>query len=229
MGWFANLFRPFEPPTERQLRFAEALGISVTSRMSKQDVSQAIDQKKAADPRQYGKASGAIRRGSDRASAVANHSDRSSLSDSNAAWLKTDEGKEAVAAFKKWAKIVESEPYGIFIYRSPKTGRVEVDVAQLSEVDCDHNAQAQTRVVVSVSLPKVQQERGDAKRLHWIDDLGWFPVSNILLWEKLPASFADVDGCAVDHNADSDDKRWLKRYEAAVAKGTQLARQNRFR
>lgn len=229
MGWFANLFRPSEPPTEKQLRFAEALGISVTSRMSKQDVSRAIDDRKAADPRQYGKASGAIRRGSDRSIAVVNHSDRSSLSDSEVAWLKTDDGKLAVAAFKKWAKIVEPEPYGILIYRQPKTGRVEVDVAQLSEVHCDHDAHSHPQVVVSVLLPKVVHERGDAKRLHWIDDLGWLPVSNILLWEKLPASFTDVDGCAVDHNADSDDKRWLKRYEAAVAKGTQLAMQNRFR
>ncbi len=229
MGWFANLFRPFEPPTEKQLRFAEALGIAVTSRMSKQDVSRAIDQKKAADPRQYGKASGALRRGSGRAFAVANHSDQSSLSDSDVAWLKTDEGKQAVAAFRKWAKIVEPEPYGIFIYRHPTSGRVEVDVAQLCEVDCDHTSRAQAQVVVSVLLPKVEQVRGDAKRLHWINDLGWFPVSSILLWEKLPASFTDVDGCAVDHNADSDDKRYLKRYEAAVAKGLQLAKQNKFR
>ncbi len=229
MGWFANLFRPFEPPTERQLRFAEALGISVTSRMSKQDVSRAIDQKKSADPRQYGKASGAIRRGSERAMAVANHSDRSSLTDSDAAWLKTDEGKQAVAAFRKWAKIVEPEPYGILIYRQPRTGRVEVDVAQLCEVDCEHDSHSHPQVVVRVLLPKVLQERGDAKRLHWVDDLGWFPVAGVLLWEKLSASFTDVDGCAVDHNADSDDKRCLKRYEAAVAKGLQLAKQNKFR
>lgn len=226
MGWLSFLFgSPFEPPTEKQLRFAAALGITVTKRMSKQDVSAAISAKQAADPKTYGKASGKLATGSRRAEAVVGGPGLPT-SGADAKWLKTPEGREVTALYKRWARIVESEPYGIFVYRQPVTGRIELDVARVSAADCDHDESSRVRVILDVSLPKTARDpQTGGEVLEWCEHLDWYPAADVLLWHKLPESFGDVEGCSVGRDATTDDRRQLKRYEAAIEKGREMAKE----
>jgi hypothetical protein len=228
VGWFSRLFGSFDPPTERQLRFAAALGIAVTRGMSKQDVSAAIDRKKAADPKAFGKASGQLARGSRRSLALQADADGSlgtySSQQADAAWLKTPEGRKVAALYKRWEKVVDPEPYGIFVYRQAGTGKVYSDVARVSGVDSDHDAAGHVRVLLDVSLPEVVTCRSSGQPiLEWSKNLGWFPADDVVVWKKLPESFSDVDGCWVGRDATAADARQLARYEAAVEKGVALA------
>jgi hypothetical protein len=228
MGLFSWLFGRFEPPTDRQRRFAEALGIPITRGMSKQDVSAAIDRKKAADPKAFGKASGKLAKGSRRATALQAAIDGSSgdysSGEADTAWLKTPEGRKAASLYRQWEKVSEPEPYGIFVYREPGTGQVYSDVARISGVDSDHDATGRVRVLLDVSLPEVVICQSSRQRvLEWSKDLGWFPAEDVVAWKKLPESFSDVDGCWVSSDATAAHRRQLSRYEAAVEKGAALA------
>jgi hypothetical protein len=226
MNWFSNLFKPFQPPTASQRRFAEALGITVTARMSKDDVSRVIDEKKAAEPKAFGKASGMIRKGRERASALINSDSPEVNEESGAAWLKTPEGKALAKELKKWERITKSEPYGILVYRHHQTRKVEIDVARIAGVNCNHNAQSQVQLFLDVALPQTVRDACGFTVLEWSKHLGWFPMVDVLLWQKLPESFADVDGCIVGRDADGENRRQLKRYEDAIEKGRRMMKEN---
>jgi hypothetical protein len=228
MRWLTRLFGWFDPPTDRQLRFAESLGIKVTKWMSKQELSAAIDKQKAIDPKGAGKAIGRLARGSRRARAIADVIDNGDGADSaaEAAWLKTPEGREVVSLYKRWLRISEDGAYGIVVYQESEAGRIEVDVAFVGGADVDHDAAGCVRVLLDFSLPKVERDRAmGIQCLEWSKSLGWFPAENVLIWHKLPPSFEDVSGCIVDGNASPEDRRSLKRYEAALEKGQKMARE----
>jgi hypothetical protein len=230
MRWLMRLLGGFEPPTEKQLRFAKMLGISVTSRMSKQDVSDAIDRKKTADPKAFGKASGRAAQANRRVAAASSRASGEPVDGREAAWLKTPEGRAVVRSLKKWQQATEDEPYGIFVYRDPKTHRIEVDVAMVSQADLEYDASGQATVYLDVSLPTVTTDRGMAiQTLDWSNNIGWISAGDVLFWQKLPASFCEVDGCILSDDADASDRRQLRRYEAALQRGKQVTRQKRLR
>jgi hypothetical protein len=232
--WLRRFFQPFEPPTDRQQRFAAYLGIALTPKMSKQDVSAAISRRKAEDPRAYGKACGQVA-AADREAAEAlrdlwerNGAANPPLSSGdNPKWRNSPEGRAATRLLKKWTRLTEADDvFGIVVYRDPDTATVHVDVARVSGADLDHHPVRGIHVVLDLSLPRQSREsRTGWKTLEWSHNLGWFPATEVLLWHKLHESFVDVDECIVDHNASSEDRKQLKRYLAAVEKGKLLARQ----
>jgi hypothetical protein len=227
MNWLINFFRPFEPPTDKQVRFATSLGITLTPRMSKQDVSKAIDQKKAYDPEGYGKASRTMQRGNRRASLLINGTEGEKLSESDNDWLRSPEARKLQQTFKQWTNLTkDEETYGIIAYRNPATGRIEVDVACIGDADVDHDASGTLRVVVSTALPDIVRDHSGFMTFEWAKDLGWFPVDNFLVWQKLPKSFGDVFGCIVGNQAEARDRRLYKRYQDALKKGRDLVKQN---
>jgi hypothetical protein len=233
MSWFQSLFRPVEPPTDKQVRFARALGITVPPKMSKQAVSAAIDAKKASDPNGYGKASGLLATGSRRAGWIINGTSGETLSEGDKAWLKSPETLELIKSYKHWQKLTRNdEVYGLIAYRNHASKTVDVDVAIICDVDLDHDETGAVRVVVDASLPHaVRDDSTGFKVMEWGKSLGseWFPVEDFLFWERLPASIGDLSGCIVDRHADASDRRLYKRYEAALEKGMALAKQKRLR
>jgi len=233
MAWFQNLFRPFEPPTEKQVRFARALGIAVPPKMSKQAVSAAIDAKKASDPTGYGKASGILATGSRRVGWIAYGTSGESLSEADKAWLKSPDTVELIKSYKVWQKMTkDAEVYGLIAYRNHSTKTVDVDIAYICDVDLDHDETGAVRVVVDASLPyAVRDECSGFRVMEWGRKIesDWFPVDQFLLWERLPASIGDLGGCIVDQHADASHRRIYKRYVAALEKGMALAKQKRLR
>ncbi len=104
-----------------------------------------------------------------------------------------------------------------------------MDVARIAQADTNHHPERGIHVVLDVSLPaECRDPQNGWKILEWSRDLGWFPADDVLLWHKLPESFADVEGCVLDRNASGDDRRQVKRYQAAVEKARKLAREKRL-
>jgi hypothetical protein len=231
MKWLSNLFRPAAPPTEKQVRFAKSLGIQVVPGMSKQAVSDAIDAKKASDPSGFGKSSGLMRTADRRADYVINGTRGEKVSEADAIWLKSDETRELVKTYKQWQRLTQShELYGLVAYRNHGNRTVEVDVANVTDVDLTHDEFGNVQVVVAASLPAVvTDEPTGFKIIEFAKDLGWFPVEDFLIWERLPKSAGDIFGCIVDHHADPRDRRTYKRYRDTVEKGFALAKQKRLR
>lgn len=231
MKWLLNLFRPFEPPTDKQVRFAQALGINVTPRMSKQGISEAIDAKKAGDPTSFGKVSEIMHAASRRAGYILNGTEGESLSEADEAWLKSPETRELVKTYKHWVRITSHEEvYGLVAYRNHATRTVDVDVATVSDAGLDHDAFGNVRVVVSAAIPSVERDSQTGwKVIEFGKSLGWYPVDDFLLWERLPKSMGDIFGCIVDQHADASHRRTYKRYRDAIAKGFALAKQKRLR
>lgn len=230
MAWFRNLFRPFDPPSDKQVRFAKSMGINVTASMSKQDVSEAIDKAKATDKESYGRAIGRMRRGDQRVSYIVNGTKGEKVSDSDKEWLKSPEATHLVAKYKTWMKLTQKgELYGIVAIRNIATRRIDVDVASICDTDLDHDELGNVRVVVSASLPAVVKDSSGFQIIEWAKDLGWVSVDEFLVWEKLPNSFGDLFGCIVDSHADARDRRMYKRYEDALKRGRDLVKEKRLR
>ncbi len=129
---------PSDPPTEKQLRYAKRLGITVTPSMSKDDVSAAIGAAERVNPRL----------GQDRERVKAKARERKF-------------GPELIAEEERWNQFAETTEYMLAIYRHGKA--IVVDVLRVNEAWINERG----KLVLGVAAPKVVKDRHIGDWLDW--------------------------------------------------------------
>src|SRR4029078_3490591 len=99
-----------DPPTQRQLNYAKKLGIPITSKMTKDDVSDAISAAEVKNPKKKQQRENINRKQQEKA---------------DSQWA-AECGPELIAAERKWQQYSEIEEYMIAVYMKGTTTVVDV-------------------------------------------------------------------------------------------------------
>jgi hypothetical protein len=159
MFGFFKKKRPADPPTDKQLRYAKKLGITVTRSMGKDDVSAAISAAERANPRLA--------------------ADRERVK-TKAREFKF--GPELIAEEARWDHFADSTEYMLAIYRRGK--EIVVDVLRVNEAFIDNRG----KLRLSVEAPKVVKDQDIGDLLDW-DEHFELLREELLHFEPLHAGF----------------------------------------
>ena len=160
MSWLFGR-KPKEPARAKQFGYAKKLGIEVTSKMSKADVSHAIANAERKNPK--------LKRQRE-------HVNRSK-------YVKKH-GKELVEAEDRWNQFAESTEYMLAIYVRGKS--TIVDVLRVNGAFIDGRGKLQ----LEVEAPKLYRDRGIGDYLMWETDQK-IVVDKLLHYEPLHRDFDD--------------------------------------
>ena len=158
-SWLFGRKEPFDPPTEKQVRYAKRLGINVTAEMSKADVSAAIAAEEKRKP-------GLGRR----------------REQANEAARERRFGKEVLQEEEKWNRLSEEVGYVIAVYLKRKETIVDVLFVNQAEV----NEKGKLRLLVAA--PKVVKDRDIGDWLIWDKEFE-LPIESLLHFEPLHPEF----------------------------------------
>ena len=161
-----GLFRkklPANPPTDKQLRYAKKLGITVTLSMSKDDLSAAISAAERAHPRL------AV----DRERVKTKARERKF-------------GSALIAEESGWNEFADGTEFMLAIYRYKN--EIVVDVLRVNEAWINERG----KLVLSVEAPKVVKDRHIGQYLDW-DRYFELPREKLLQYEPLCADFYTHD------------------------------------
>lgn len=134
--------QPKVPPTERQLNYARKLGITVTARMSKADVSKAIDAAERKNPK---------------AKRQREHINRKQAGKAQAEWAK-ECGPELLAAEEQWSSFSDGTRYMLAVYNRGKN--TIVDVLEVDDAYIDGKQKKETQTLC-------RRPKGRQGSLHW--------------------------------------------------------------
>jgi hypothetical protein len=165
MFGFLKLWKktPVEPPTKKQLGYAKKLGVTVTPKMSKADVSAIISEAERANPK--------LRQ------------QREHVKQSQ---RERKYGPELIEAERKWNELSDQVRYILAVYRKGKETIVDV-------LDCgDADINERGKLILNASLPKVVNDPHLGKILEW-DKTLTLPVDDIRHYEPLHPNFHDEE------------------------------------
>lgn len=159
-----------KPPTEKQLKFAKRLGISVPEGATRGDVSDLIDRTLDARPRQRQRIEEAQERRA-REAEIAQY------------------GAELVAALDEWQRRAEEQPYLLMAFRRGKD--IVVDVVRLYDADIE-DGKRKSRLVLYVEEPIVERDRATGERWLFWEKEREIPMDRVVWWESLGCAFDDL-------------------------------------
>lgn len=162
--------KPIDPPSERQLKYAHILGITVTPRMSKSDVSEAIDVAEKKNPK---------------AKQQRKHINKKQADRAEEKWAK-ECGPELLSAEKQWSEFAEREGFILAVYHRGKN--TVVDVLQVNDAFIDGNKKK--KIKLCVASPKVVKDRDLGEYLEWDRDFE-LALEKILYFESFHAELGD--------------------------------------
>lgn len=167
--------KPKDPPTERQLNYAGKLGIAVTPRMSKSDVSKAIDAAERKKPK--------VKRQRE-------HINRKQAEKAQAEWEK-ECGPELLVVKEQWLSFADSTRFMLAIYNRGKN--TIVDVLEVNDAYID--GEKKKKLKLCVAAPKVVKDRHIGDYLEWKREFE-LPIENLLFHDPLHADFHSEDNAA---------------------------------
>ncbi|MBA4190666.1 MAG: hypothetical protein C0467_21995 [Planctomycetaceae bacterium] len=158
-SWLFGRKEPFDPPTEKQVRYAKRIGVKVTDEMSKADVSAAIAAEEKRKP--------GLARKREKA---------------NEAARERKFGKEVLEAEEEWNRLSEEVGYFIAVYMKRKETIVDVLFVNQAEV----TEKGELRLLVAA--PKVMKDRDLGDWLIWDKEFE-LPIESLLHFEPLHPEF----------------------------------------
>jgi len=161
---------PADPPTQRQLNYAKRLGVTVTLRMSKQDVSAAISAAEAANPK-------AKRQ---REKINAKQAERA-----HAEWV-AECGQELIDAVEHWTNFADDVRFMLAIYDRGKN--TIVDVLEVNDAYIDGTRKKKLKLCLAA--PKVVKDRHIGNYLEWEREFE-LPLEKLLHYEPLHSDFCN--------------------------------------
>lgn len=164
--------KPKDLPTERQLNYARKLGIVITPRMSKSDVSKAIDAAERKNPK--------VKRQREQIN-------RNQAEKDQAQWEKGC-GPELLAAEEQWLSFADSTRFMLAVYIRGKN-RI-VDVLEVNDAYID--GKKKKKLKLCVAAPKVVKDQYIGDSLAWEREFE-LPIENLLFHDPLHADFHPKD------------------------------------
>ena len=165
-----NIFKrkPSDPPTAKQVAYAKKLGISVTPRMSKTDLSCAISTAESADPKLQKR----------RAAYEAKQLAKAEAEDA-AAYT-----PEIRAAENQWNSLADANAFVLAIYTKGKETIVDV----LMVYDTELKGTKKYKLKLLMVAPKLRKDRHIGDYLEWDREFS-IPFEKLLHYEILPNDF----------------------------------------
>jgi hypothetical protein len=175
-GFFKS--KNVDPPSERQLNYARKLGIAVTSRMSKADVSDAISIAEQKNPN---------------ARLQREHINRKQAARAEEKWA-SECGPELLGTKEQWSRFGEQGGFILAIYRRGEN--TIVDVLQVNDAFID--GARKKKLKLCVASPKVIKDRDIGDYLGWERDFE-LDVDKLLYYEPLQVDFEDAGIASYQH------------------------------
>ena len=160
--------KPANPPTAKQIAYAKILGIAVSSRMSKTDVSDAISRAEAANPKLQ-----------KRRAAYENKKQAEADAQYDAAY--TPEIREAET---HWNTLADSNSFVLAIYNKGK----ETIVDALMVYDTELTGTKKFKLKLMMVAPKLRKDEHIGDYLEWDREFS-IPLDKLLHYEMLPNDF----------------------------------------
>ena len=168
-----NFFRrkPIDPPTAKQAAHAKKLGITVTPKMSKSDVSNAIASAENANPKLQKRR-------------AAYETKQQALADAEYDKAYTPEVR---AAEKHWGNLADSDAFILAVYRKGK----ETVVDALQVYDTDLTGTKKFKLKLLMMAPKLRKDKYIGDYLEWEREFS-IPFERLLHYELLPSNFENL-------------------------------------
>jgi hypothetical protein len=186
---------PADPPTQRQLNYAKKLNLTVTSAMSKDDVSNLISVAEAKYPKAKRQREHINRKRQEQA-------DAQSIAE-DAQWI-AECGPELLETERKWQAFSEGEGYILAVYVKGKD--TIVDVLRVNDVYIE--GKKRKTLKLHVEAPKLTKDKYIGDYLEWERDFE-VPIDKLLYHEALPNNFYDLG---------------IPAYQKAVERGLEIAK-----